>query len=259
MPQLLSLYPLTLEQLPTPTTAELSTPGARTALDDLIAQLTREAKSLLSTLTDPSKRDSSPDPSVWKSGKTFNQSTIPTHSYSAHDPAGLVPDHEGRRWFARISKHPGANYDKWRSGLLLDHSENEVRYIESCTQAERLHSIVPNKLEVWTTQYHLAFPTSNRDFTFAILTSEQEAGAEFSAARSFTVVSVPFHAPSRSGFVRAKYVSVEHVIQTQDGVKWVMATASDAAGLVPKFISDMAMPSKIAEDVPSFQSWILKQ
>ncbi|SCV71273.1 BQ2448_2861 [Microbotryum intermedium] len=264
MPQLLSLRPLTLRPLTlqqlspsAPAEPSTSTPSPGSSVNDLIAQLTREAHSLLSTLAPPGSSDASPDPSVWKAGKTFNKASIPTHSYSSLNPAGLYPDHDGRRWFARISTHPGANYDEWRNGLLLNHSENEPRYIESCTKAERLHSIVPEKLEVCSTEYHLPFPTSNRDFTFAILTSEQASGEN--PSRSFTIISIPFDAPTRPGFVRSKYVAVEHVVQTQDGVRWFMATASDAAGLVPKFISEMAMPSKIAEDVTSFETWVSKQ
>ena len=99
---------------------------------------------------------------------------------------------------------------------------------------------------------HLAFPASNRDFAFAILTAPVPA----SNRRAFLVISIPYSLPSETGYTRGKYVSVERVAELPDGkVEWTMAVSSDPGGLVPKFISEMSMPSKISEDVPSFVKW----
>lgn len=108
---------------------------------------------------------------------------------------------------------------------------------------------------------HLAFPASNRDFAFAILTVPVPAGTgtttdDNSNRRTFLVISIPYSLPSQTGYTRGKYVSVEHVAELPDGkVEWTMAVSSDPGGLVPKFISEMSMPSKISEDVPSFVKW----
>lgn len=107
---------------------------------------------------------------------------------------------------------------------------------------------------------HLAFPASNRDFAFAILTVPVPAAAgnpiSSTDRRAFLVISIPYSLPSETGYTRGKYVSVEHVAELPDGkVEWTMAVSSDPGGLVPKFISEMSMPSKISEDVPSFVKW----
>ena len=35
-----------------------------------------------------------------------------------------------------------------------------------------------------------------------------------------------------------------------------MAVASDAGGAIPRWITERAMPAKVAEDVPSFVEWV---
>lgn len=39
-------------------------------------------------------------------------------------------------------------------------------------------------------------------------------------------------------------------------VEWVMAVASDARGVLPRFVQNMAVPGQIAKDVPMFLSWV---
>ena len=60
--------------------------------------------------------------------------------------------------------------------------------------------------------------------------------------------------------MRGKYVSVELVTELEDGsVDWRMATSSDAGGSIPRFITNSTLPKSIAEDVPSFLSWMWKR
>ncbi|KAL1643496.1 hypothetical protein SLS58_004856 [Diplodia intermedia] len=52
------------------------------------------------------------------------------------------------------------------------------------------------------------------------------------------------------------YVSVERVTVRGGEVQWVMATASDAKGNVPKFLQKTAVPKAVVKDVGSFFAWL---
>ncbi|KAK1826165.1 hypothetical protein QBC39DRAFT_386937 [Podospora conica] len=62
--------------------------------------------------------------------------------------------------------------------------------------------------------------------------------------------------------VAAAYVSVERVRRLPgdgdgDGsVEWIMATASDAKGVLPMFVQTRAVPGQVAVDVPYFLGWV---
>ncbi|GAA5869060.1 hypothetical protein JCM3774_002463 [Rhodotorula dairenensis] len=204
---------------------------------------------------------------VWTKGKLHNGAqTYSTRS--VHSPPPGSGDTEGFKWHARKSIHDATidrvSYEHFERGLLRDHSVNESKYIESCTEAKQIDVVKAGELEVWQTLYHLAFPASDRDFAFAILTvpvpppppSPALGPGSGSRRRAFVVISIPYAHPTAPGYTRGKYVSVEHVAERSDGkVEWTMAVSSDPGGLVPKFVSEMSMPSKVSEDVPSFVKW----
>jgi hypothetical protein len=56
-------------------------------------------------------------------------------------------------------------------------------------------------------------------------------------------------------------VSIERVrvLPTNGDVEWMMGTASNAKGVLPQFIQNMAVPGAIAKDVDFFMSWIPSQ
>ncbi|KAK0628444.1 hypothetical protein B0T17DRAFT_522716 [Bombardia bombarda] len=63
------------------------------------------------------------------------------------------------------------------------------------------------------------------------------------------------------------YASIERIRklppQSDNGgggdIEWIMATASDAGGVLPKWVQAMAVPGQIAKDVYLFLSWIAKE
>lgn len=72
----------------------------------------------------------------------------------------------------------------------------------------------------------------------------------------------------RSDIVVGSYVSVERfrllptILANSRGtgaVEWVMATASDARGMVPTWLQTPAVPSQIAKDVPLFLQWLQRE
>ncbi|GAA6009440.1 hypothetical protein JCM11491_003557 [Sporobolomyces phaffii] len=213
------------------------------ASDQLLASI-REAESAAGSAT-------------FDKGKLFNSSDCPTQTYTS--TSAIVPgggNTDGYKWHVRVSTHRDVRYEQFKAGLLENHSPNEREYIEDCKTADRIQVIRDGEMEVWRMLYHQPFPASNRSFSFLIVTCEV---ATTPSERSFIVVSIPVAHPDAApekGYVRGRYVSVENCRETPEGVVWTMAVSSDAGGMVPKFITEKAMPSKVSEDVPSFLKWI---
>ncbi|GAA5946937.1 hypothetical protein JCM3765_002084 [Sporobolomyces pararoseus] len=209
-----------------------------------------------STLLESIKQAETGSSNVFQKGKLFNSSDCPTQAFTSS--SSTVPgagNTDGYKWHVRVSTHKDVSYEQFKMGLLENHSVNERDYIEDCKTADKIQVIKEGEMEVWRMLYHQPFPASNRSFSFVIFTSELASTSE----RSFIVVSIPVAhpgAPPEKGYVRGRYVSVENCRETPQGVVWTMAVSSDAGGMVPKFVSEKAMPSKISEDVPSFLKWI---
>ncbi|KAK7719844.1 hypothetical protein SLS64_002025 [Diaporthe eres] len=67
------------------------------------------------------------------------------------------------------------------------------------------------------------------------------------------------------GVVVGAYVSVERVRrlpgqgEDRGKIEWIMATASDAKGVLPMFLQTKAVPGQIAKDVGMFLGWVDKE
>lgn len=67
------------------------------------------------------------------------------------------------------------------------------------------------------------------------------------------------------GVVIGAYVSVERIRrlpgqgEDKGKIEWVMATASDAKGILPLFLQTKAIPGQIAKDVGMFLGWVNKE
>ncbi|KAF2200740.1 hypothetical protein GQ43DRAFT_481300 [Delitschia confertaspora ATCC 74209] len=62
--------------------------------------------------------------------------------------------------------------------------------------------------------------------------------------------------------IAGRYTSVERVTKMQvrgkEEIEWVMATASDARGVLPRWLQRGFVPRKIAMDVPWFLDWVTR-
>ncbi|KAG8715068.1 hypothetical protein FRC09_016962 [Ceratobasidium sp. 395] len=105
----------------------------------------------------------------------------------------------------------------------------------------------------WSLNYKFTPPISNRTFTFLIASVLEDT-----ESRQGYVISLPLDVSSDESLaskeplgVRARYVSVERVRELDGQVEWIytvsMATSSNPGGMIPIFLSDSQMPSKIAE------------
>ncbi|OWZ66749.1 hypothetical protein AYX15_02071 [Cryptococcus neoformans] len=177
---------------------------------------------------------------------------------------GNVP--EGTRQAQVMSSTPQGLYERFRRGLLEYHSQNEREYIQACRETECLHVYKKHVAEVWRLTYKTPPPTNPR--TFVVLLLSRELISEPHGERAFMNISLPFSHPgcmekkgNESKRVRGKYVSVERVQEMDKGkqVEWRMATSSDAGGNIPRFVTNSSLPNSIAEDVPSFLSWMVNR
>ncbi|KAI4602718.1 hypothetical protein KJ359_007936 [Pestalotiopsis sp. 9143b] len=114
-----------------------------------------------------------------------------------------------------------------------------------------------------------------RDRTFPVLqlTAAAAGGGAGEQKKDFVVVSVPVPDFGASGSSRlsgekgaqvARYVSVERIRKLHVGgdggkIEWLMATASDAGGVLPQCVQNMAMPGVVWKDVPLFLGWIARE
>ncbi|GAA5834069.1 hypothetical protein JCM11251_003610 [Rhodosporidiobolus azoricus] len=216
-----------------------------------------------------------PSSDIWSPQKLFHAKSYPTQTWNqargskASDKMKLnvrgVGETDGLRWHCRQTKvtREQGTYEDFERGLLRDHTPNEKAYIEACIEADEVKILKKGELEVWRTRYNNS-PASPRQFTFLLLTLSLPVPPPPAAQlRSFTVVSIPVlegtDEKHDGKYVKGKYVSVEHVQETEEGgVVWTMAVASDPGGSVPHMLSEYVMCSKIAEDVPSFLEWVKK-
>ncbi|KAF8709241.1 hypothetical protein RHS03_03336, partial [Rhizoctonia solani] len=169
-------------------------------------------------------------------------------------------------------------FDDFWNCLGINHSLNEKEYVPEVKSATPLGScdgfegssnnmipINPYHLlsanhPAWTMGYSFTPPVSDRVFTvlIACILEEQPGKQGF-------VISLPLDVSADQDLkekeprgVRGHYVSVERVKEI-DGITPLvpsMATRSSPGGLIPTFLSEPAMPSKISEDVPHVVEWI---
>ncbi|KAF3064842.1 hypothetical protein GL218_01921 [Daldinia childiae] len=118
-----------------------------------------------------------------------------------------------------------------------------------------------------------------KDRTFPVLQMTAAATSSTTGATTgeeeedeFLVVSIPIpdfgtseasKLAKEKGAQIASYVSVERIRRIEDGggdggrkVEWLMATASDAGGVLPAWVQNVAAPGVIWKDVPLFLGWI---
>lgn len=94
-----------------------------------------------------------PTSPLWTPRKTYHaHHGLATHTYSTSTTQTPPPgsgDCEGYRWHARVSRHDPTrtSFDHFERGLLLNHSDNERDYIESCYTAQRLAVVTEGELE----------------------------------------------------------------------------------------------------------------
>lgn len=150
------------------------------------------------------------------------------------------------------------------------------RFIPEIKKVKLVKSLYPNA-EIWTLYYELNPVMTPRVFTvlqvkqLGEVDSKREGYALFffssltgrlkrRGSRTHSIiVSIPIDLSSpedealaalEEKGVKGRYASVERILELPgDKVEWRMATCSSARGLIPQFLTDLALPEAISKVV----------
>ena len=236
--------------------------------------------------------------STWKtkgSPKKFPNSAAPVHLFEWTVPGAdldqvdgmsqFSADRKDEYWSCRKSIHRDAAekgtaaWGEFVHSFKEHHSESERNFtptvmaarkalewdteaIEVEVNGERWENIT---MSVWEMKHKIEpKPLKNRTFPVVQLAATLEGSKEF------MVISIPLTNFDKSPYsefakdkslVVAAYTSIERVrvLPGNGDIEWIMATASNAKGVLPQFVQNMAVPGAIAKDVEFFLSWIPTQ
>ncbi|KAF7197069.1 hypothetical protein HII31_01494 [Pseudocercospora fuligena] len=216
------------------------------------------------------------DQKIWQDAGQKNASPakapVKIAKYSRATPGSKSEE----TWFQRTSLHenkaePGtATFDEFDAGLRENHSKNEQEYTPGLVEVHEVlnyKALLEEKgrtagrwqnadLYMMQMRHKVPTPLKNRVFTVIVAAGKIE--------NEFVDVQIPVELPSDAKYkegnaeiVHGVYASVERGLVEENGtdVKWQMATASDAKGILPPFIQKIAMPGEIAKDVGRFVEW----
>lgn len=274
----ISLAGIPLSQLPSPAAAsdELST---------FVHAILREALPFTDSAT-PKAGSGGPDQKFWKH-KGDKTSPDSAAKVEAWERVVAAAGREKETWALRKSVHEDkaeagtASWAEFERCFRDEHAEAEDAFtpnvmathealVWDCAavpaaiegEGEGRETWGDFRLKVEEMRHRIGKPLKDRTFPVLQLT------ASLAGQREFVVVSIPvpdFGSSEHSRLARekgaqvARYVSVERFRALADGrIEWLMATASDAGGVLPQFIQNMAMPGIVWKDVPLFLSWIAK-
>ncbi|KAG5735709.1 hypothetical protein E4T56_gene12143 [Termitomyces sp. T112] len=193
--------------------------------------------------------------STWKQGKTYH-----INVKTCHRPKSPA---DGAPWHCRISEHPPAEatFDQLWAKLGEDKALNEKEFIPEIKEVIKLKEVSPTA-SIWALYYTFTPPVSPRVFTVIQIRRLDTT----SAKRRGMIVSLPIDlsgpedkklAALEPEGVRGRYVAVETITELDNGnTEWRMATSSTPGGIIPSFVVETTMNSKIADDVPHFMTWL---
>lgn len=288
---LLRLTGLKRSQLPSPS-------ASPDELKPFLTALLSEAVPFIDSVSPKSSSSPSAQPSPpWrhKSTKSLPASTAPIRLLERRIPSSSLPPSQtaaarDETWACRLSLHEDraargtASWAEFCHALRDAHAETEEAFtpaVVAARWATRWDCGGVGTVEVGGERWggftlgvvemrHAVGRPVLKDRVFPVLQmSASAAGGE----REFVVVSVTVedfaaaaeaeHA-SAGDVVVASYASVERVRKVAEGdqagkIEWIMATASDAKGVLPGWVQRAAVPGQIAKDVSLFLAWIAKE
>lgn len=236
--------------------------------------------------------------STWKSKgppKTYSSSDAPVHLYERRVPGkdldkieGMTQfsaDRKDETWFCRRSCHQNksqirtASWEEFKHSFKDHHAESEMAFTPTVIGAREAMRWDTNGIEVevqgerWIKPIvvveemkHKIDPKPLKNRTFPVV----QIAAELIDTQEFLVVSIPLTDFEKSpyseyardkGLVVAAYASIERIriLPSNGDIEWIMATASDAGGMLPQWVQNLAVPSAVAKDVDMFLNWIAGQ
>ncbi|KAF8863313.1 hypothetical protein BDZ45DRAFT_117010 [Acephala macrosclerotiorum] len=235
---------------------------------------------------------------TWKakgSPKKYASSEAPVHLYE-HMVSGkeldkvegmsqFSADRKDETWFCRRSCHRNAaekgtaSWQEFTHSFKEHHAETEDAFTPTIIGARQAMSWNTSGIEVnvhgskWNNitvvleeMKHKIDPKPLKNRTFPVL----QLSATLAGVEEFLIVSIPINDFNKSPYaeyardkslVMAAYTSIERIriLPSNGEIEWIMATASDAGGVLPQWMQNLAVPGAVAKDVEMFLSWIPSQ
>ncbi|KAM3066837.1 hypothetical protein ACMFMG_006986 [Clarireedia jacksonii] len=184
-------------------------------------------------------------------------------------------DRKDETWFCRRSCHKNeaakgtATWEEFKHSFKEHHAETEDAFTPTVIGARQAMTWDTSGLEIeiagarWNhitmvveEMKHKIDPKPLKNRTFPVV----QIAASLEGIDEFLVISIPLNDFKKSPYaeyaldkslVVASYVSVERVRILPDtgDIEWIMATASDAGGVLPQWMQNLAVPSAVAKDV----------
>ncbi|KAI1188930.1 hypothetical protein F5B17DRAFT_393426 [Nemania serpens] len=200
---------------------------------------------------------------------------------------GVKANVEEETWAARLSIHEDAakkgtaSWDEFDHSFRLEHGKTEMAFtpdVIGANEAQRWDCSGIELEEAGQSWDRLSLVVEEmrhkvgrpilKDRTFPVLQLSC-AVKQGTGAPECVIVSIPvpdFATSDKANLSKEKgaqiayYVSVERIRKLEDGkIEWLLGTASDAAGVLPLWIQDLALPGIVWKDVPMFLGWIAKE
>ncbi|KAI1310373.1 hypothetical protein F5Y03DRAFT_37685 [Xylaria venustula] len=274
-------------------------PSATAGSDELKPFFASILKEALPFIDSAAPKTSSDAKKLWKSkgAKSSPDSTakinVLERVISAKELQAVAAKHgikagiEEETWATRLSVHEDAakkgtaSWDEFDRSFRLDHGKTEKAFtpnVIGANEAQRWdctgieleeagQSWDKFSLVVEEMRHKVGRPVL-KDRTFPVL-QLTAAVKEGTGAPEFVIVSIPVpdfatsdkaQLSKEKGAQIAYYVSVERIRKLENGkIEWLLGTASDAAGVLPLWIQDLAISGIVWKDVPLFLSWIAKE
>ncbi|CAG8981697.1 hypothetical protein HYALB_00006570 [Hymenoscyphus albidus] len=235
---------------------------------------------------------------TWKmkgTPKTFSSSAAPVQLYEWTVPGKQLDQVEGMSQFSadrssefwccrrsvhrNISENGTASWEEFRHNFKDNHAESEKAFTPTVIEARQAMKwdttgmTVEASGEKWENilvaveeMKHRIEPKPLNNRTFPVI----QITADLVGAQEFIVVSIPLNDFEKSPYsefakdkslVIAAYTSIERIriLPANSDIEWIMATASNAKGVLPQWMQNLAVPGAIAKDVDFFMSWIPSQ
>lgn len=274
-------------------------PSATAGIDELKPLVASILKEALPFIDSAAPKVASDAKKLWKSkgAKSSSDSTAKVEVlkrvilvkdlHAVASKYGVEAKVEEETWAARLSVHEDApkkgtaSWDEFDHSFHLAHGKTEMAFtpdVISANEAQRWdctgieleeagQSWDSLSLVVEEMRHKVGRPIL-KDRTFPVLQLSC-AVKEGSGAPEFVIVSIPvpdFATSDKANLSKEKgaqiafYVSVERIRKLENGnIEWLLGTASDAAGILPLWVQDLALPGIVWKDVPMFLGWIAKE
>ncbi|KAG4432787.1 hypothetical protein IFR05_011723 [Cadophora sp. M221] len=234
----------------------------------------------------------------WKvkgSPKKYAASEAPVHIYErvvlgkdldkVEGMSQFSADRKDETWFCRRSCHRNvqeqgtASWEEFVRCFKDHHAESEDSFTPTVIGARQAMSWDASGIQVdvreerWTNvsvvveeMKHRIDPKPLKNRTFPVI----QITAALSGKSEFIVISIPINDFDKSPYaefskdknlVMAAYASIERIriVPSNGDVEWLMATASNAGGVLPQWMQNLAVPGAVAKDVEMFLAWIPSQ